>query len=226
MSRCPSYMCYIFLWTLSGAKDAKGENEIKHWPMREEILHQSHKGRQHCACMSCVWGLASLVACLGRKGQCYREKEDQEGAKRKLEVQQGLKSDWRLVCKDWERRTSKNCKKYKVNGLTHMCRAIHVALNKIFYVSGKAIGIQRKLFNELIMVMLAIKSTFYITINNFRYHTWLLWMKSKKQTLQKGWNDHNPDDFEPCQEIILTESGAWGEVKWSIKYKLGLGVSD
>lgn len=42
-------------------------------------------------------GLASLGGCLGRKRQCYREKEDQEGAKRKLEVQRGLKSDWRLV---------------------------------------------------------------------------------------------------------------------------------
>lgn len=31
-------------------------------------------------------GLASLGACLGRAGQCYREKWDQEGAKRKLEV--------------------------------------------------------------------------------------------------------------------------------------------
>lgn len=38
-------------------------------------------------------GLASLGAYLGRTGQCYREKGDQEGAKRKLEVQQGLKSE-------------------------------------------------------------------------------------------------------------------------------------
>lgn len=70
-------------------------------------------------------GLASLGACLGTTGQRYREKEDQEGAKRKLEVQRGLKAS---LCKDCKRRTSKKCKKYKVNGLTHMCRAIHVAL--------------------------------------------------------------------------------------------------
>lgn len=38
-------------------------------------------------------GLASLGACLGRTRQRYREKEDQEGAERKLEVQLGLKSD-------------------------------------------------------------------------------------------------------------------------------------
>lgn len=67
-------------------------------------MHQSHKGLQHYpenwsavsvhACLVCEnRGLASLGACLGRKGQRYREKEDQEGAKRKLEVQQGLKSD-------------------------------------------------------------------------------------------------------------------------------------
>lgn len=40
-------------------------------------------------------GLASLGACLGRTGRCYCEREDQEGAKRKLEVWEGggLKSD-------------------------------------------------------------------------------------------------------------------------------------
>lgn len=67
--------------------------------------------------------LASLGTCLGSTGQRYREKKDQEGAKRRLGVQRGLKAG---LCEDCERKTSKKCKKYKVNGLTHMSRAGHV----------------------------------------------------------------------------------------------------
>lgn len=107
-------------------------------------------------------GLASLGACLGRIGQRYREKEDQEGAKRKLEVQQGLKGS---LCKDCMKRTSKKCKKYKVNGLTHMCRAVHVA------------SVERNLLNQWKsnrdpeeIILLPIISTFSKTINRFSYY--------------------------------------------------------
>lgn len=104
-------------------------------------------------------GLASLGACLVRTGQRYRENEDQEGAKRKLGVQRGLKAS---LCKDWKRRTSKKCKKYKVNGLTHMCMAIHVALAEQNLLSK-----WKSSRDPEEIISFPIIDTFYKTINNF-----------------------------------------------------------
>lgn len=76
---------------------------------------------EYCTGM-CVYapekgGLASLGASLGRTGQRYREKGDQEGAKRKLEVQLGLKSEWMLVSAKTARgRHQRNARNTKLMG--------------------------------------------------------------------------------------------------------------
>lgn len=68
-----------------------------------------------CGSTSWKWRLDLITTCLGRAGQHRREKDDQEGAKKKkkLQVLQGL----RVSLRRWrEGRTSKKCKTTKLMG--------------------------------------------------------------------------------------------------------------
>lgn len=123
-------------WKEGSRRQSERVRRVKHWQMGRRYYTKATRVcnttlrtvrvwvcMRECVCTwtwvrvwVCVNGeiLASLGACLGRTGQRYREKEDQEGAKRKLEVQPGLKSDWRLVsaktAREGHQRNARNTK--------------------------------------------------------------------------------------------------------------------
>lgn len=83
------------------------------------------------------------------------------------------------LCKDCERRTSKKCTKHKVNGLTHMCRAVHAALAEQNLLSR-----WKSNRDPEEIISFPIIDTFYKTINSFCYILALYIMATLDSTIK------------------------------------------